>query len=85
MNKFIDLPAVAQAAMPGGGGIFIISDSSVLIGNSGDNVTVGGSAQLTDAERELLRVFNKLDLRHKADFLGRVYAYEDEYDKRSAT
>lgn len=69
------------------GGVYI-HGSTVMIGNRGDYVTMGMPSAPSRDERnhqdevEILRIYRKLDVRHKSDFMGLVFAYEDEYDKK---
>lgn len=64
-----------------------IYGSSVIIGNYGNptmsgNAVVGSTERNTHDEDELLRIYKKLDVRHKSDFMLKVFGYEDEYDRK---
>ena len=56
-------------------------NSVVMQGNRGNNtVAYGKPAEdgLSDMEKELLRIFRSLDMRHKNSFMSYAYSVEDE-------
>ena len=64
-----------------------VSNSAVLHGNSGDNVSVingtvpasyNPTCNLTDQEEEILRIFRALDMRRKHTAMNCLYDLEDE-------
>lgn len=71
------------SGIPGG---VHIHGSTVMVGNSGDYVTmsVGASTGGENAqdEEELLRIYKKLNIRGKSEFMLHCFAFEDEYDAR---
>lgn len=67
--------------------ILIASDrSTILQGNTGTTTVAQGSAnpagdQLTEMEKELLRIFRSLDMRKKNEFMSKAYDIEDSIKK----
>lgn len=60
-----------------------ITESAVVIGNSGDHINMSTiPREKSETEREIIRIYSKLDTRHKADFLCRVYEYERDFDDK---
>lgn len=54
-----------------------VTDSVILQGNVGNNTVTNGASDLTEQERELLRIFRSLDMRKKTAFLSYGYDLED--------
>ena len=68
-----------------------ISGSSIIVGNRGGHVSAscqtaapneGNSQSAVNevSENELIRIYRKLDFRHKIDFITRALKYEEKYD-----
>lgn len=68
-----------------------ISGSSIIVGNRGGHVSASCQAaiphEINDrtavnevSENELIRIYRKLDFRHKIDFITRALKYEEQYD-----
>lgn len=74
----------AEEALSGIPGGVHIHGSTVMVGNSGDHVTMSGGASAggenVQDEEELLRIYKKLNIRSKSEFMLHCFAFEDEYD-----
>jgi hypothetical protein len=53
------------------------TDFVILQGNVGNNTVINGASDLTEQERELLRIFRSLDMRKKTAILSYGYDLED--------
>ncbi|MBT9685184.1 hypothetical protein [Pseudoflavonifractor sp. MCC625] len=64
-----------------------IHKSTVMVGNSGDYVSMtNGSSSEPDNqngadELEILRIYKKLSIRGKSEFMLHVFSFEDKYDQ----
>lgn len=59
-----------------------ISDSTVLLGDHNDHIQMSNSEGGCNAEdeQEILRIYKKLDIRHKNKFMTQVFEFEDMFD-----
>ena len=59
-----------------------ISDSTVLLGDHNDHIQMSNSDGNCNAEdeQEILRIYKKLDIRHKNKFMTQVFEFEDMFD-----
>lgn len=55
-----------------------VSGSAVLQGNTGKNITVSNGENLSDEERELLRLYRELPIRKRIDFMRFGYELEEK-------
>lgn len=58
-----------------------ISNSSVLLGCSGQTTATNGTVRRTESEEELLRIYRTLSIREKIEFMEKVYQFEDKMKK----
>lgn len=61
-----------------------ISDSTVLLGDHNDHIQMtnaDGGCNAED-EQEILRIYKKLDIRHKNKFMTQVFEFEDMFDEQ---
>lgn len=55
-----------------------VSGSAVLQGNTGKNINVSNGENLSDEERELLRLYRELPIRKRIDFMRFGYELEEK-------
>lgn len=61
-----------------------VSDSAVMLGDHNDNVKIENFQSNCNAEeeKEIIRIYQKLDVRHKNKFMTQVFEFEDMFDDR---